>query len=49
MKEENYLQILLFPFELGPNIKKISMVKLKEKYLYREIDGKMITNIKKNF
>ena len=24
------------------------MVKLKEKFLYREIDGKMITNIKLN-
>ena len=48
MKEERYLQIFLSPFELGPSIKKISMVKLKEKYLYREIDGKMITNIKIN-
>ena len=48
MKEEKYLEIFLFSFELGPNIKKILMVKLKEKYLYREIDGKMITNIKIN-
>ena len=45
MKEERYLQIFLSPSELGPNIKKIIMTKLKEKYLYREIDGKMITNI----
>ena len=45
MKEERYLQIFLTPSELGPNIKKIIMTKLKEKYLYREIDGKMITNI----
>ena len=45
MKEERYLQIFLSPNELGPNIKKIIMTKLKEKYLYREIDGKMITNI----
>ena len=45
MKEEIYLQIFLSPSELGPNIKKIIMTKLKEKYLYREIDGKMITNI----
>ena len=50
MKEERYLQIFLSPFELGPNIKKIILNKLKEKFLYREIDGKMITNIKiKNF
>ena len=48
MKEERYLQIFLSPFELGPNIKKILMVKLKEKYLYREIDGKVITNIQIN-
>ena len=45
MKEERYLQIFLSPNELGPNIKKIIMTKLKEKYLYREIDGKMITDI----
>ena len=45
MKEERYLQIFLSPSELGSNIKKIIMTKLKEKYLYREIDGKMITNI----
>ena len=45
MKEERYLQIFLSPSELCPNIKKIIMTKLKEKYLYREIDGKMITNI----
>ena len=45
MKEDRYLQIFLSPSELGPNIKKIIMTKLNEKYLYREIDGKMITNI----
>ena len=44
MKEERYLKIFLSPSELGPNIKKIIMTKLKEKYLYREIDGKMITD-----
>ena len=48
MKEERYLQIFLTQFELGPNIKKIILNKLKEKYLYREIDGKMITNIQIN-
>ena len=45
MKEERYLQIFLTPSELSPNIKTIIMTKLKEKYLYREIDGKMITDI----
>ena len=48
MKEERYLQIYLVPSELNPNIKKIIMTKLKEKYSYREIDGKMITNIQMN-
>ena len=48
MKEERYLQIFLSPSELDPNIKKIIITKLKEKYLYREIDGKMITNIQIN-
>ena len=48
MKEERYLQIFLSPFELGPNIKKIILNKLKEKYLYREIDSKMITDIQIN-
>ena len=45
MKEERYLQIFLSPTELGLNIKKIIMTKLKEKYLYKETDGKMITDI----
>ena len=45
MKEKRYLQIFLSPSELGRNIKKIIMAKLNEKYLYREIDGKMITDI----
>ena len=45
MKEKRYSQIFLSPCEIDPNIKKIMMTKLKEKYLYREIDGKMITNI----
>ena len=46
MKEKRYLQIFLSPNELTPNIKKIIMTKLKEKYLYRENDGKMITDIR---
>ena len=48
MKEERYLQTCLTQFELRLNIKKIIMTKLKEKYLYREIDGKMITDIQIN-
>ena len=48
MKEDKYLQIFLTPSELDSNIKKVIMTKIKEKYLYREIDGKMITNIQIN-
>ena len=48
MREERFLQIFSSPSELGPNIKKNIMTKLKEKYLYREIDGKMVTNIQIN-
>ena len=45
MKEDRYLKIFLTPSELNSNIKNIIMTKLKEKYLYREMDGKMVTNI----
>ena len=48
MKEDKYLQIFLSPSELDRNIKKFIITKLKEKYLYREIDGKMITDIEIN-
>ena len=48
MKEERYLQIFLTQNELGLNIKKIILNKLKEKYLYKEIDRKMITDIQIN-
>ena len=48
MKEERYLQIFLTQNELCSNIKKIILNKLKQKYLYREIDGKMITDIQIN-
>ena len=48
MKEERYLQIFLTQNELCPNIKKIILNKLKQKYLYREIDSKMITDIQIN-
>ena len=42
---EKYLEIFITPSELCPNIKKIIMTKLKEKYLYKEMQGKMITDI----
>ena len=48
MKEEKYLQIYLSPYELSPNIKNIIMSKLREKYLFREIGGKMIMDIEVN-
>ena len=48
MKEERYLQIFLTQNELCPDIKKIILNKLKQKYLYREIQGKMITDIQIN-
>ena len=45
MIEEKYLEIFITPSELSPNIKKIIMSKLKEKFLYKEMQGKMITDI----
>ena len=45
MIEEKYLEIFITPSELSPNIKKIIMSKLREKYLYKEMPGKMITDI----
>ena len=45
MKEDRFLQLFLSPSELGPDIKNIITTKLKEKYLVREIDGKMVTDI----
>ena len=42
---EKYLEIFITPSELSPNIKKIIMSKLIEKYLYKEMPGKMITDI----
>ena len=45
MIEEKYLEIFITPSELSPNIKKIIMSKLKEKYLYKEMQAKMITDI----
>ena len=48
MNEERYLQVFLTQNELCPNIKKVILNKLKQKYLYREIGGKMITDIQIN-
>ena len=45
MREEKYLQVFLTQNELCPNIKKIILNKLKQKYLYRELHGKMITDL----
>ena len=45
MIEEKYLKKFISPSELCPNIKKIIMSKLREKYLYKEMQGKMITDI----
>ena len=48
MKDETYLNIYLSPNELTYNIKKLIMTKLTEKYLFKEFDFKMITNIELN-
>ena len=48
MIEEKFSEIFINPSELCPNIKKIKMSKLKEKYLYKEMQGKMITDIEMN-
>ena len=45
MKEETYLNIFLTPNELSSDIKKLIMTKLKERYLFKEINSRMITNI----
>ena len=45
MEDERYLQIFKTPFELGPNIEDLILSTVKEKYLSKEIQGKMITNI----
>ena len=45
MKEETYLNISLSPSELNNDIKKIIKDKLTQRYLFKEIDGRMITHI----
>ena len=48
MREETYLDIYLSPSELNYDIEKIIMSKLKERYLFKEFDRRMITNIEFN-
>ena len=48
MKEETYIKIFLSPAELSYDIKKIIITKLKERYLFKELDCRMITNIELN-
>ena len=48
MKDETYLNIFLSPNELSYNIKKLIMTKLTEKYLFKEFNSRMITNIDMN-
>ena len=45
MIEEKCLEIFITPSEMSPNIKKIILSKLREKYLYKEMQGKMIADI----
>ena len=48
MTDELYLNIYLSPAELNYDIKKIIKDKLAQRYLFKEIDGRMITNIELN-
>ena len=48
MIEEKYLDICISPSELSPNIKNFITMKLREKYLYKEIGGKMIIDMEIN-
>ena len=48
MKKETFLNIYLSPAELSYDIKKIIMSKLTERYLFKEVDARMITNIELN-
>ena len=48
MKEETYLNIFLSPNELSYDIKKIIKDKLTQRYLFKEIDGRMITSFELN-
>ena len=48
MTDEIYLNIYLSPAELNYDIKKIIKDKLAQQFLFKEIDGRMITNIEMN-
>ena len=48
MKEDTYLNIHLSPAELTTDIKKIIKDKLTQRYLFKEINGRMITNFEIN-
>ena len=48
MTEDKYLEIYITPSELSPNFKKNIMTNFREKYLYKEIEGKLITDIEIN-
>ena len=48
MKEETYLNIFLYPDELTYDIKKIIKDRLTQRYLFKEIDDRMITNLELN-
>ena len=48
MKEETYLNIFLYPDELTYDIKKIIKDILTQRYLFKEIDGRMITSLELN-
>ena len=46
MQEDRYLEIFITLSKLGPNLKEIILLKLNEKILNKEIQGKMIKNKK---
>ena len=48
MKEETYLNVFLSPAELSYDIKKIIKDKLTQRFLFKEIDGRMITSFELN-
>ena len=48
VEEETYLNIFLSPVETSYDFKKIIMSKLKKRYLFKEVDARMITNIELN-
>ena len=47
-EEERYLETFITPSETGPKLEEIMLSKPKEKNLNKEIQGRMITNLKTN-